>query len=292
MTAVSASSAIGIVAGGGDLPVALAMHLRHQGARYFVARITPFADAALADHPGADFALGAMGARFAALKAAGCERVVIIGVVKRPDFAQLNPDAQMQALLPRFLAANGKGDDGLLREVVSVFEEQGFTVIGAETVLGDLLAPAGAVGAHRPSAPALADVRKAAALIADLGRWDIGQGCVVCEGLVLAVEAQEGTDAMLARVAQLPKALRGAEMARRGVLVKRPKPQQERRVDLPVIGVETVRRAAAAGLSGIAVEAGGALISDRPGVIAAADAAGLFVYGLSPADLSITQAPS
>ncbi len=274
-------SAIGIVAGGGELPIALAAHLRNSSQPYYVARITPFADAALRDHPGADFALGQMGARFDALRAAGCARVCIIGIVKRPDLAQVNPDPVMMALIPRFVAAGQKGDDGLLREVVTVFEEQGFEVIGAEAVLQDLLAPAGALGALSPSEDAMRDIHKAAALVADLGRWDIGQGAVVCEGLVLAVEAQEGTDAMLARVATLPEALRGNDIARRGAVVKRPKPQQERRVDLPVIGVETVHRAAAAGLSGIAVEAGAALISDRTAVIAAADAAGLFVFGLS-----------
>lgn len=277
-------SVLGIVAGGGALPAALAAHLAASGAPYYVARITPFADPVLSAHPGGDFALGEMGARFAALKAAGCAQVVIIGIVKRPDFSDLNPDGVMLSLMPRFIAAGQAGDDGLLREVVAVFEEQGFAIVGAEAVLGELLAPAGPLGAHSPSQSAEADIAKAAALVADLGRWDIGQGAVVCEGLVLAVEAQEGTDAMLARVAQLPAPVRGDAKARRGVLVKRPKPQQERRVDLPVIGVETIHRAAAAGLAGVAVEAGGALLSDRAGLIAAADAAGLFVHGFHPQD--------
>jgi UDP-2,3-diacylglucosamine hydrolase len=280
---MTADPCVGLVAGGGELPVALASHLRAAGARYFVARIQPFADAALADHPGADFPLGQFGARFAALRAAGCTEVVIIGNVRRPDLSQLDPDPLMMSLLPRLLEAGQRGDDALLREVVRVFEEQGFSVRGAETVLGDLLAPAGPLGTMAPDAAALADIAKADHLVADLGRWDIGQGAVVCEGLVLAVEAQEGTDAMLARVASLPVAVRGVAEARRGVLLKRPKPQQERRVDLPVIGVETIARAAAAGLAGVAVEAGGALISDRAAVAAAANAAGLFVFGFERA---------
>jgi UDP-2,3-diacylglucosamine hydrolase len=113
-----------------------------------------------------------------------------------------------------------------------------------------------------------------------LGRLDIGQGAVVVDGLVLAVEAQEGTDAMLARCALLPEALRGVPGARRGVLVKWPKPIQERRVDLPTIGVRTIENAAAAGLAGVAGEAGGVLVLDREAVIAAADRLGLFVAGL------------
>jgi hypothetical protein len=280
------SAPLGLVAGGGALPAVLAAHLAATGAAYFVARITPFADPALSVHPGADFALGEMGARFDALRAAGCARVVILGIVKRPDFADLNPDALMLQLMPRFIEAGKAGDDALLREVVQVFEEQGFDIVGAETVLADLLAPAGALGAVSPSQSARVDIAKAAALVSDLGRWDIGQGAVVCEGLVLAVEAQEGTDGMLTRVAQLPAPVRGTDGARRGVLVKRPKPQQERRVDLPVIGAQTIEKAARAGLAGVAVEAGGALILDRAGLIAAADAAGLFVYGFQPEDLS------
>jgi DUF1009 family protein len=116
----------------------------------------------------------------------------------------------------------------------------------------------------------------------EIGRFDIGQGVVVRGGLVLAVEAQEGTDAMLARVAGLPEALRGGEGDRGGVLVKRAKPIQEERIDLPTLGVATVEGAARAGLAGIAGEAGRTLVVDRAGVIAAADALGLFVYGLTP----------
>jgi hypothetical protein len=104
----------------------------------------------------------------------------------------------------------------------------------------------------------------------------------VAGGLVLAVEAQEGTDAMLLRVAGLPPAIRGSPDDRRGVLVKRAKPQQERRIDLPTIGVRTIEGAARAGLAGVAVEAGGALVVDRAAVAAAGDAAGVFVIGFRP----------
>jgi DUF1009 family protein len=103
---------------------------------------------------------------------------------------------------------------------------------------------------------------------------------------VLALEAAEGTDAMLARVAALPMAVRGEAGARRGVLVKCAKPIQDRRIDLPTIGVDTLEAAAKAGLSGLAVEAGGALIVDRAAVVARADALGMFVVGFTPADLS------
>jgi UDP-2,3-diacylglucosamine hydrolase len=149
-------------------------------------------------------------------------------------------------------------------------------------VLAALLAPAGPLGAVSPTAEHLQDVEKAAAVASALGAWDVGQGCVVCDGLVLALEGQEGTDQMLARVAGLPADIRGAQEAPRGVLVKRPKPIQDRRIDLPTIGVATLEGASRAGLAGIAVEAGGALVMQRDALIARADSLGLFVYGFTP----------
>jgi DUF1009 family protein len=130
------------------------------------------------------------------------------------------------------------------------------------------------------------DLEKALEAARVAGRFDIGQGAVVCDGLVLAVEAQEGTDAMLARIPDLPEALRGTPEARRGVLAKAPKPIQERRVDLPTIGVRTVENAARAGLAGIAGEAHGLIVLDRDGVIEAADRLGLFIWGAAPHDAS------
>ncbi|MBI1250045.1 MAG: DUF1009 domain-containing protein [Alphaproteobacteria bacterium] len=272
---------LGVIAGGGALPVAVAAHCAEQGLDYFVARIEGFADPVLDAHPGVTLGVGEVGARIEALKAAGCDAVTLIGVVKRPDFTNLKIDARGGELLPKILSAARDGDDALLRALVETFEGEGFCVIGAEEALADMLAPAGAMGAHTPDASMLADIAKAAHVAAVIGALDIGQGAVVCDGLVLAVEAQEGTDAMLERVASLPETLRGTQTHRRGVLVKRPKPQQERRVDLPVIGVESIVRAAAAGLAGVAVEAGAALIVERARMIERADALGLFVFGFA-----------
>ncbi len=274
---------LAIVAGAGALPVSLAAHCRSLGLPYYVARIAGAADPALQEHEGGDFGLGEMEARFRALRAAGCDALVFAGVVKRPEWSALKLDARAALMLPRVLAAAGRGDDALLRVLVEECEKAGFRVVGADSVLAGLLAPAGLVAGPEPSPEALEDIAKAAAIAAALGAWDIGQGLVVCAGLVLAVEAQEGTDAMLERVAALPEAIRGTEAAPRGVLVKRPKPQQERRIDLPTIGAATIARAAAAGLAGVAVEAGGTLIVDREAVRAAGEAAGLFVYGFDPA---------
>lgn len=277
---------LGVIAGGGELPVAIAEHCAQARLDYFIARVAPFADARLEAHPGVTLGLGEIGARLAALKGAGCDAVTMIGVVTRPDFTNFPLDARGAEVLPQLIAAARAGDDALLRALVAVFEAEGFRVVGAEEALADLVAPAGPLGALSPDAGHLADLAKAAQVAAAIGALDIGQGAVVCDGLVLAVEAQEGTDAMLARVAGLRADIRGSPQARRGVLVKRPKPQQERRVDLPVIGLATVENAAAAGLAGIAVAAGGALVLQRAAMVARADALGLFVYGFAERDLA------
>ena len=164
---------------------------------------------------------------------------------------------------------------------METLESEGLIVIGVEEVVQDMAAPEGAFGAHGPSADNLADISKGAALVHALGPFDVGQGAVVANGLVLAVEAAEGTDAMLDRCASLPNRVNHG-----GVLVKRPKPGQELRIDLPVVGAETVRRAAGAGLAGIAIEAGVALVIDFEDVVSCADEMGLFVYGFNAQELA------
>lgn len=272
---------LGVIAGGGELPVVLAEHLAATQRPYFIARISPMADVALDAHPGASHGLGQMGARMDAMREAGCDAIVLIGQVQRPDLKTLQFDDVALAMLPSLLAAMPNGDDALLRAVLAEHEKAGFRVVGADQVMHDLLASVGAWGAVAPNADQLKDIAKAAKVAAASGAFDIGQGVVVCDGLVLAVEAQEGTDAMLRRVAELPTTIRGTPQARRGVLVKRPKPIQERRIDLPVIGVRTIEGAAAAGLAGIAVEAHGALAVRRADIIAAANRVGIFVYGFT-----------
>jgi DUF1009 family protein len=275
---------LGVIAGGGELPLILAEHLAAERAPYFIARVSPYADRALDSHPGVAHGLGLMGARMQALRDAGCDAIVILGQVPRPEVSNLQLDEVAIAMAPAVLAAARNGDDALLRVLVSEHERAGFRVIGVDEAMEALLAPAGAWGQVAPSERQMNDLRKGAKLAAAVGAWDVGQGVVVCDGLVLAVEAQEGTDAMLLRVGELPAAIRGTEAARRGVLVKRPKPIQERRIDLPTIGVRTIEGAAAVGLAGIAVEAGAALALRRAELITYADRAGLFVYGFNAAE--------
>ncbi len=276
---------LGIIAGGGELPVALAEHCQRAEMDYFVARIAPYADDALGAHPGTTNSLGAMGARMDAMRAAGCDAIVLIGQVPRQDPRALQLDAGAIAMLPTLLAAAPQGDDALLRAIMAEHEKVGFRVVGAEEAMADLLATTGVWGTVSPGAVHWIDIAKAAKIASAIGAFDVGQGVVVCDGIALAVEAQEGTDAMLRRVAELPETVRGTAQARRGVLLKRPKPIQERRIDLPVIGVRTIEGAAAAGLAGVVVEAGGALVVRRDDLIAAADQAGLFVLAFTPADV-------
>ncbi len=281
-----AATRLGIVAGGGALPLQLAEHARTAGRDVFILGVAGFVDPALIERfGGVSLSIGETGKQFSALKSAGCEDVVFAGVVKRPDLSSLKFDARGALLLPKLAAAAMKGDDALMRTVVEAFEGAGFRVIGADDVLGRLLAAAGALGRVAPDATQMRDIRRGAEVAAAIGAMDIGQGAVSCEGLILAVEAQEGTDQMLRRVASLPQDIRGSTAVRRGVLVKRPKPQQERRIDLPTIGVATVQGAAEAGLAGIAVAAGGTLVLDAEDAIRLADELGLFIYGFSEGEL-------
>jgi hypothetical protein len=271
--------ALGIIAGGGGLPAAIGDSVQAAGRPVFVAAITGSADSAIAHLPHEWVSIGEPGKAIKAFKAHDCSHILMAGQVARPRFGELKLDAKGMMLLPKVIAAARKGDDAILRCLVDSFEKEGFQVSGVAEAAPGLLAPEGALGAVKPNEDNLSDIALAARIVRAMGEFDIGQAAAVCEGLVLAVEAAEGTDAMIARVAGLPENLRGVPGKRRGVLVKALKPTQDGKTDLPVIGTETVKRVAAAGLAGIAVEAGNTLLMNRAAVAAAADAAGLFVYG-------------
>lgn len=269
--------ALGILAGGGPLPGRVARAARAAGRPVFVVGLQGFAEpGVIAPYPHAVVRLGAAGRILDLLRDAGCRDVVMIGPVRRPSVLDLRPDAEGARILARIGRAAFAGDDGLLAAVVRVLEEEGFRVVGAHEVLAEIVAPRGVLGRAAPDALALADIERGRAVARALGAADVGQGCVVQQGIVLAVEAVEGTDAMLARVAGLARPGPG------GVLVKLVKPGQERRADLPTVGPHTVAAAAAAGLRGIAFEAGGTLLAEREVCVAEADRAGLFLLGVDP----------
>jgi DUF1009 family protein len=271
---------LGLIAGGGGLPISLAEHCRVTGRPVFVIRLKGFADSRLSAFDGVDSGIAELGKGIAALRSAGCAAVCFAGKVDRPEFRDLKPDLRGLTALPGAIAAARRGDDALLTFMIGEFEKEGFTVEGAHHVMGLLTLQTGPVGRYAPDAQALADIRRAMEAARTIGALDIGQGAVACQGLVLALEAQEGTDAMLERISTLPAALRGDADRPRGVLAKACKPGQELRVDLPTIGPETIRRAAQAHLRGVAGEAGRILIVHIEETRRLADAAGLFIVGV------------
>jgi hypothetical protein len=272
------SGKLAIVAGTGDLPKRLLEACRASGRPVFVLALESHTDRALVtDVPHAWVRLGAAADAFSALRAAEVSEVVFVGPVKRPSLASLMPDMRGARFLAR-VGLRSFGDDGLLSAIVKEFEAEGFRVVGVDDVLAELVAPTGAVGRLTPDEDARADIARGLAVVHALGALDIGQAVVVEAGVVLGVEAIEGTDALIERAGKLKR-----EGARRGVLVKAKKPGQERRVDLPTIGADTVERVAAAGFAGIAIEAGSALVVDRDEVAQRADAAGVFVIGVAGA---------
>lgn len=268
--------ALGIIAGGGELPLAIAESVRMAGREVLVLALAG-ADDGLSHFPREDVGIGELGRTLSVLRRHGCEEITFAGRVLRPDWSTLKIDARGALALPKVMTAALRGDDALMRAMIGIFEKEGFRVVGTAEAAPDLVATAGIYGWRKPDQQALADIVQAREVVRRLGDLDIGQAAAVADGLVLAVEAAEGTDAMLQRIPQLSRSLRGTEQKRRGVLVKAPKPQQERRVDLPVIGVRTIELAAAGGLAGVAVEAGAALIMRKAKIVETADRLGLFV---------------
>ncbi|HAJ03169.1 MAG TPA: DUF1009 domain-containing protein, partial [Brevundimonas sp.] len=248
---MAARGKLGLIAGGGALPLAVAARCEAEGRDLHLIRLAGFADLHLARYPGIEAGMAEIGRILSEMKSAGCQVVCLAGTVSRPDFKTLRPDIKGATLLPGIIAAATRGDDALLRKILSIFEGEGFAVEGADDILGGDSLPVGALGGIHPTEEQLSDLRKALHVAEKSGELDIGQGAVVCDGLVLAVEAQEGTDAMLRRVAGLPADLRGARGSPKGALGKAPKPIQDLRVDMPVMGARTVELAAEAGLAGI-----------------------------------------
>lgn len=268
------SGKLGILAGSGDLPRRLVHVCRASGRDVFVLAFEGQTDPATTDDVAHAWTrLGSTAAAIKLLREASVTDVVMIGPMIRPNLRDLRLDSLSVKMLAK-AGAKALGDDGLLRAIVGVLEDMGFRVLGVDDVLGDMVAPVGVYGLHAPDAQAEEDIARGIAVARALGAHDVGQAAVVQHGIVLGVEAIEGTDRLLKRCAELRRGGTG------GVLVKVRKPQQDARVDLPTIGVQTVTQAAAADLCGIAVEAGGTLIVDRTEVVRAADAAGLFVVGV------------
>ena len=275
-------SRLGIIAGGGAMPGEVAAAAIAVGRDVHVFWLGGFAaETANAIFPSTGVPFGSVGLLLRSLRQQGCQDICIIGHVTRPDIKALKLDLGALLSLPTIFRLMVGGDDSVLSRVVQFFEGKGFHVVGAHVIAPGLLAGVGPLGLHHPGKSAARDIALGMKVVEQLGRLDVGQGAVVARGHVLAVEAAEGTDRMLARCGELRQWGRKTSKRRSGVFTKRPKPGQELRIDMPVIGTETVRRAADAGLAGIALLAGNVLIADRELTIKLADQRGLFLVGVA-----------
>lgn len=269
-------SKLGIIAGAGVLPRLLIEHCQKTKQPFFVLALKNQAQPDLlpTNIPVKWVRLGGVGTIIRTIKAQQITEAVMIGSVRRPSLTEVFPDwAGIQVAMR--IGLNQKGDDGLLRGIIREFENLGVRVRGMHEFLPDLLAPLGAITQKQPDVFDIEDISRGCYTAKLLGLADVGQSVVVQRGLVLAVEGIEGTQKLVER----SKALR--RKGQGGVLVKTVKPQQEHRVDMPTIGVSTVEAVAAAGLKGIAVEAGKVLIPDVNAVARKADALKIFVVGVS-----------
>ncbi|MFM7655098.1 MAG: LpxI family protein [Paracoccaceae bacterium] len=259
---------LALIAGAGGLPAALVAALAE---RPLICALDGFAPAGLT--PDQSFRVERLAVFLRWLEDQGVSEVCFAGAVQRPRLDPALFDPTTATLVPRLLAAMGQGDDATLREVLAIFAEHGFALKGVTDIAPHLVPGAGVyAGAVTPQDEK--DAARAEAIVAALGAVDVGQGCVVAGGLCLAVETLPGTDAMLGFVAQMPAALRPAK----GLFYKAPKPGQDRRIDLPALGVQTVRNAAAAGLGGIVWQAGGVICLDLRAMQQEAEALGLFLW--------------
>jgi len=271
---------LAILCGGGDFPMQVAKAVIQRGRNPVMVGIVGAADERIEAFPHFWIHLGELGKLFGALKQRGVAEIAIVGAVARPELADLRLDWGALKRLASLASLFRGGDNHLLSGVARLFESEGVRVVGVHQIAPQLLASAGALGARRPSDQARADAARGGALIGALSPFDVGQAAVVANGRVLAIEAAEGTDAMLARIADLRASRRLRLRGRAGVLVKAPKRDQDMRLDMPAVGLKTIEGARRAELEGIALAAGRVLIADRELFARAADEAGLFVFGL------------
>lgn len=271
---------LGIIAGAGRFPLALAKAAAAQGRPVFGILLKGIAGPELEAYPHAWVGIGRFGAMLRAARRAGCRDLVFIGSLVRPNLWTTVPDVGALRILPEMVKLYRGGDDHLLRGIAGLFERQGFRLLAAQDVAPELLMPLGALSRCQPNHQDLLDITQALAAIHALGPYDVGQGMVIGAKRVVAVEGAEGTDGMLERCAAMRASGRLKWTGASGILVKAPKPGQDHRIDMPAIGPATVEKAAAAGLRGIAVVAGSTLMVEPQEIVRLADRHDLFVVGV------------
>jgi len=272
---------LAIIAGSGFLPAYVAAAARKAGEDPFIVALRNEADRDWSDFDHAILGVGDFAGFESLFDQYDIHRIVMSGSVsRRPEWREIRATWRTLAKVPRVVRTLlSGGDNAVLQMVIGLLERKGRRVIGAHEIAPDLLATTGALGKHTPSDEDLNDIRQGVKAADALGLLDVGQGAVSVGGRIVALEGVEGTDRMIERVAGL-RAEGRISPRRRGVLVKMCKPQQDIRADLPSIGVSTILNAKKAGLAGVAIEAGRALILDREAAMASADAEGIFVCGI------------
>jgi UDP-2,3-diacylglucosamine hydrolase len=280
--AIQSAGPLAIICGGGSFPGAVAEAVTRQGRRPVLFGLKGWAaPEVLEKYSHHWIVIGQIGHFFRLARSENCRDVLFIGSVVRPPIKQLGLDWQTIKLMPRLISAYRGGDDRLIGGLAKMSEDAGFRIVGLDEVAPEVFVSDGVLGRFRPSAENNADIVRGLQVIHALGPFDIGQAVVVANNQVLAIEAAEGTDNTIVRIAELRRQRRIASPPGTGVLVKAPKPGQDRRFDLPSIGPRTVENVAKAGLAGIAVAAGSTIIAEAAETIAAADRAGIFIAGVS-----------
>jgi DUF1009 family protein len=279
--ALKSSSPIGLIAGGGVMPFAVADSLVARGIHPVLFALKGACDPVAVERFRHHWiSVGQIGRAIRLFRAEGCRDLVFIGTLVRPALSEIRLDWGTLRVLGRVLAAFRGGDDHLLSGIGRILEQDGFRMVGIKDIAPNLLMPEGCLTRATPDETAAADIAGGRKVLRALSPFDIGQAAIVIDGHVVGVEDIEGTDGLLARVARLRAEGRVRAKPMRGVLVKAPKSGQDLRFDLPTIGPRTVEGAAKAGLAGIAIVAGNTIVVEPQTMIAAADAAGLFVTGL------------
>ncbi len=272
---------VAVICGGGSFPGAVAEAIVRHGRRPVMFGLRGWADPKVVERYAHHWiAIGQAGRLFRLARAERCRDALFIGTLLRPPLWSIRLDWQTLRLMPRIARFFHGGDDRLLSGVASLFEERGLRIIGLDEVAPEILVPKGVLGHYQPTARDNDDIGCALKLLAALGPFDVGQAAIVADEHVLAVEAAEGTDNMLLRVAEMRKQGRVTTPPGRGVLVKAPKPGQDRRFDLPAVGPQTVENVARAGLAGLAVAAGSTIVAEIVDVMTAADRAKIFLIGV------------
>jgi UDP-2,3-diacylglucosamine hydrolase len=280
--AAAGEGPLAMLCGGGSLPLAVADKVMAGGRTVVLFPLRGAAEGtAVERYPHHWVHIGQIGKFLRLARAAGCHDVVFIGSLVRPSLWQVHPDLKGLSVLRRVLAAYRGGDNHLLSGMSKVLEDEGLHLVGAHEVAPEILVPEGTLGRVQVSERDRADIDLGLDYLHTAGRFDIGQAVVVAGRHVLAVEAAEGTDAMLARVAEMRANGRVRAPHGTGVMVKAPKPAQDRRFDLPSIGPRTVEGASRAGLAGIAVVAGSTIVAELQQLVAAGDRANVFVLGVA-----------